>query len=101
MFLLFLVFPGEFLRSQKGKRCQKRRDNIIRIFPFISDAVENIKLARDDCESHCLHQQNCWGCSVDCDKNCQWNAIEDCGILESWPGYIVGDTSQKPGKSFF
>ena len=52
------------------------------------------------CETYCLKDQRCWGCSVQCytpDK-CQYNAIANCGELQNWAGLIKGDVTQKPGK---
>ena len=55
--------------------------------------------ARNECEDYCRNDSNCWGCSLS-KTPFGWNAIPDCGDLQSWPGYIEGDVSRKhhPGK---
>ena len=54
-------------------------------------------MAIDACEKFCATEKQCWGCSVDCNKTCHFNAISQCGAREPWSGLIIGDTSQKPG----
>lgn len=58
--------------------------------------------ARDRCETYCLTDATCWGCSVDCptphDLVCDWNALTMCGDIKTWQGALPGDISQKkPG----
>ena len=90
------AFPGEFLRSKKGKRCNKRQHNVLKEFLFQSEAIVDATNSRLECEEYCSYQKDCWGCSVDCDTSCRWNAIPGCGNEETWEGRIEGDISQKP-----
>ena len=53
--------------------------------------------ARDGCEDYCREQEKCWGCSIRCPAQCQWNAIPECGPEVSWEGKIEGDITHKPG----
>merc|ERR1719183_2480619 len=55
---------------------------------------------RDACETFCLTQEDCWGCSVDCTNpsqldSCGWNAIPECGTRMSWDGSLPGDVTEK------
>ena len=94
------MFQGEFTRYQKGKRCTRRKDNILAKFPLTNDTRRRAEDARNECEHYCRFKDNCWGCSVDCDETCRWNAIEDCGTKEEWIGLIDGDISQSRGNVY-
>ena len=62
--------------------------------------MSNAETALSECEKYCSWNKNCWGCSVECASNCQWNAIPECGLKRQWNGMIDGDISQKPGNWF-
>ena len=93
----YLVYPKEFVRSKKGIRCTKRNLNVLKEFPAHSESVNSAFEAINECETYCSKEKTCWGCSVDCHKQCQWNAIPECGDYDDWLGLIEGDTSVKPG----
>ena len=54
-------------------------------------------MALMECERFCGRIKTCWGCSINCNTSCQWNAIPDCGNVEEWDGMMKGDISEKPG----
>ena len=90
----------DFIRSEKGVRCSKRNDNVLKKFPFLNKAdFSNASIALSECNGYCGRIKSCWGCSIECDVSCQWNAIPECGQKEKWNGEMVGDISQKPGIS--
>ena len=68
-----------------------------------SDSDHDALISRNACESYCIGDIHCWGCSVSCsgcvDTHCtglcQWNAIKECGILTAWFGVIEGDVTEK------
>ena len=92
------AFPTDFIRLEKGLQCSKRAISVTKTFQLDSESNESAIIARTKCEVYCSRQQTCWGCSVDCESVCKWNAIGDCGDLERWQGMIDGDVTQKPGK---
>ena len=95
------MFPYDFIRS-KGKRCNKRKGTVLAKFRIHNKTmpngqIHNALVARNECENYCAAKEDCWGCSVDCEKNCHWNALQDCGVQEDYSGIIDGDITQKPG----
>ena len=92
------VFPNEFIRAEKGKRCVKRNSNVLKQFIVATESVDDAVIARDECEEYCEDSERCWGCSVHCEERCQWNAISECGGYDNWNGLTVGDISQKASK---
>ena len=68
------------------------------IFPSLDFSTSSKALM--GCETYCLIDQKCWGCSIHCStpEKCQYNAIPNCGELQNWAGLMEGDVTQKPGK---
>ena len=66
-------------------------------FLSINKNLSSLYDARTKCEQYCAIEDECWGCSINCEYSCKWNAITDCGNTERWDGAIAGDISQKPG----
>ena len=92
-----LVFLQDFNRLQKGTRCQKRNKNVLKEFVFPTESFQNATEALVSCEQYCAKTNICWGCSIDCREQCQWNAITDCGSKVEWTGLGEGDITHKPG----
>ena len=88
----------KFIQSDKGVRCSKRDDKVLKQFLFPSKFLTNASIALTECKIFCGSKNDCWGCSIDCNQSCHWNAIPECGNQESWNGMMIGDISQKPGK---
>ena len=99
MSFLFKVFASEFLRYEKGYQCSKTNIDVLKRFPSNSKTLIDLFDARMKCEKYCAIEDDCWGCSANCESSCQWNAIPDCGSTEMWSGMIAGDISQKPGST--
>ena len=97
----YLVFPEDFIRLEIGKRCQKRNINILKEFVVSSKSSDNARKAIARCENYCARNNICWGCSIDCGKQCRWNAIPDCGKQEKWTGLANGDITQRPGTNIY
>ena len=53
-------------------------------------------LARDECEKYCNATADCWGCTLNCEKDCNWIAITKCNEIEL-VGPEKGGLTQKPG----
>ena len=96
-----LVFPEDFIRLEIGKRCQKRNINILKEFVVSPKSSDNARKAIARCENYCARNNICWGCSIDCGKQCRWNAIPDCGKQEKWTGLANGDITQRPGTNIY
>ena len=69
---------------------------MLKKFSFPNDAMLNASIALSECNRYCGRIKSCWGCSIECNDSCQWNAIPECGHEEKWNGLMVGDISQKP-----
>jgi len=96
---------GAYDTSERGKYCERRQSHLIKSFKMASKTLAGAYRARRECEAHCLRDESCWGCSVDCDgaplsygrlgEACQWNAVTECGEQLTWSGSIPGDISEK------
>lgn len=94
-----------FSRSAKGQYCKNNRADVVKAFPMQDGSLNAAYAARDQCESFCLDEKTCWGCSVDCPSApvvygglltaCQWSALTSCGNIGSWSGSIAGDITEK------
>ena len=71
------AFPAEFVRKDKGRWCNKRKNNVLREFWPKSKDQEDAITSRLECEEFCSNIEQCWGCSVDCGPSCRWNAISE------------------------
>ena len=95
---LNLIEPAnDFILSERGFRCSKRNDFVLKRFPFPKSSLTDASIALTACKSYCGKANDCWGCSIDCNESCKWNAIPECGIEEKWSGLMTGDISIKPG----
>ena len=96
--MALLCFKLGFIRSKKGRRCSSSNRNVLHSFVTVTPNASDSNVAQAKCEKYCSMNTGCWGCSISCDKVCQWNAIDDCGVLEDWGGVVKGGVTQKPGK---
>ena len=87
------------MRSEKGFTCYTKDDDVLKKFLLNSRGTSDAIVSRNECENYCSTQRNCWGCSVNCNKTCQWNALTGCRDQRPWKGLIKGDITQKTGKS--
>ena len=87
-----------FLRSKKGKFCQKCWTAILKQFPVpVWPSLDHAVISRNNCENYCRATTACWGCSVAGLQYSQWNAITECGAVIDWAGVMEGDITQKKG----
>ena len=59
--ILYLVYPEEFIRSEKGIRCTKRNLNVLKEFPAHSESVNSAFEAINVCETYCSKEKNMLG----------------------------------------
>ena len=92
-----LGFAIDFIKSENGQKCQKDNARILKKFIPTSEGKEYMLAARTKCENYCSDQIECWGCSIFCESNCTWNAVEDCKLVETVNGEVENRITQKPG----
>mmetsp|Transcript_15290 Transcript_15290/g.35833 ORF Transcript_15290/g.35833 Transcript_15290/m.35833 type:complete len:894 (+) Transcript_15290:100-2781(+) len=96
---------SHYNRSSPGVMCQSHSDHALKEFPMEVESYLAALSARDACETWCLDEEQCWGCSVDCSvgamaygipvKACLWKALSDCPVKMNWAGSVHGDISEK------
>ena len=66
---------------------------------FISRSSNELDLikVRNKCERYCLGRRVCWGCSLSCQPQCTWNALEECHSITDKKGVVSEEVTQKPG----
>ena len=87
------------MRSEKGKYCNTNNGDVLETFFLNSRSMQDAVVSRNECEKYCLSKENCWGCSVSCNRTCEWKAITNCIDQKPWRGLIKGDIAQKTGKT--
>ena len=95
----FTVSQKDFIRSEKGLRCKNNDTQVLKEFTFPSDNIPDSASALTFCEKYCSTKSPCGACSIDCSRQCRWNALEICQEYEKWEGLIDGDISEKPRMS--
>ena len=93
--LIFYTRLG-FVR-QEEKACIHGAIHELDSFKILNDSTISYLNARDACEEYCLGERNCWGCTLDCENDCKWNAITECTNFKV-KELGEGGTTQKPGK---
>ena len=99
MTIAILVFAKEFVRSKPKTLCSTNYDRLLKNFAFPTEHFPNSSLALNGCETYCSTKDECWGCSRDCKKSCQWTAIPDCKVERNSTDHYQTTLSQKPGNN--
>ena len=71
-------------------------DDTSKAFRAIDKSTISSILARDECEKYCNATDDCWGCTLNCEKDCNWIAITNCDEIKM-VGSEKGGLAQKPG----
>ena len=77
--------------------CDKQNANILRTFQTISEVQNDIAMTQGLCKTFCSFNHKCWGCSLFCELNCTWNAVEHCESTEPLEAKKEKYITQKPG----
>ena len=95
MLLFLLEFHQDFVRSERGLKCDEKATNVFEQSSFMANANSTTFTALESCERYCAAQKTCKACNIYCDGTCQWKPISRCSSYLKWMGFSVGDISQK------
>ena len=74
----FIDFPNEFYLFNNGGFCVTTKKEILNEFKSSISGSINSGLSKMDCETYCMGEPNCWGCTLTYDLTGQWNAVTNC-----------------------
>ena len=98
-FPYFLAFSEEFIGLKVGKQCRANSTEVLRKFMPLNYTLGNNSNTMEMCKEFCGMKGNCWGCAYICNQSCQWNAIQDCVLMNRSIKYTEVSIVQKMGKT--
>lgn len=92
-----IVFQNDFTHPKKGMGCVENENNVIKEFPFSTEAMNGSQNALTICETFCSTEHKCWGCTAHCNTSCNYRAVSMCKNFKELPAVQDGMITKKPG----
>ena len=99
--IVILVFKEEFIHLKNSKSCIANNGNFLKNFTYPTESYSNSSMALNQCETYCSGNDECWGCSKDCGKGCNWTALSDCEHQRKSMEQSDTLVSQKPSNNSY
>ena len=97
---MILAFSYDFIQSNQSHQCQTSNGNALKEFSYKPANTSIVSNDLTKCEEYCSRTQRCWGCIINCDKNCQAYAISSCNNLDKSTSSKNTSILQRPGINF-
>ena len=93
----FEVFPSDFVKLGESSQGLPDKAYVLRLFDSSLNNQSDHSEILKDCEEYCATSQKCWGCILDCNETCHWNAIAASGQQDTINQSVQTEIYQKPG----
>ena len=91
------MFKEEFIQMKDEKFCKAENKHVMKDFTYPSELFSTAQMAQNECKLYCATNENCFGCSNDCEHNCRWTALKDCENHHSSTNMLNTTLLRKPG----
>ena len=96
----FTAFPEDFIHQNEAFAVGQGNSSLLKIFRYSKNGTLTKSTALTECKEYCGEKKPCCGCSLQCNKTCQWNALTSCdGKMRSKKPWNT-EMSVKPSMSF-